>query len=289
MRHWRSFCLLAIVLFVPTNIWADEPKAAAKPTASEPDAANKPRRRVYVLHSGLHTILSDPVKNIAAETLKEGLLKRGVAERDLIVMENPFPYASWKSLLPFESLTMFFDSIEPSSKMSHDAYQRMHKALRAQGVGRRDAVVWVGHSAGGQIGLTMANLARNLWKYPGLARDTSPYHFEMVITLGTPINSEHLPPDVKLRHYYSPEDKVVRWATKIGPWLAYPLGYRLSLKKVPAPPWGELPHSLLRRRRAPQLGRGPARPRAHLGRGQRRLPSRLAFRAYSGKVGAVSK
>ena len=161
---------------------------AAKPASPGPDTAGKARRRVYLLHSGLHTILSDPAKNIAAETLKDGLRKRGVAEKDLIVLDNPFPYASWKSLLPFESLTMFFEAAEPASKMSHDSYLRMHKALQARGVGRADEVVWIGHSAGGQIGLTMAHLARNLAKFPTLAKETSPYQFDMVITLGAAAN-----------------------------------------------------------------------------------------------------
>jgi len=43
--------------------------------------------------------------------------------------------------------------------MSHDCYLRMHKALQVQGVGRKDELVWIGHSAGGQIGLVQ----RHLW------------------------------------------------------------------------------------------------------------------------------
>jgi len=228
-RKVWSGCALLVILVLSSDqpVRSDEPKAVSPVT-------DKPRRRVYLLHSGLHTILSDPAKNIAAETLKEGLRKRGVAEKDLIVLENPFPYASWKSLLPFESLTMFFEAAEPSSKMSHDAYLRMHKALRAHGVGRTDDVVWIGHSAGGQIGMTMAHLARNLWKFPDLAKETSAYQFDMVITLGAPLESNYLPPEVKLRNYYSAEDVVVRWVAKIGPWVAYPLGYPTRIGSVPA-------------------------------------------------------
>ncbi len=240
---WTSFMksaggsgwLLVLALFAANPEGrAEEPKGTAKEASSLPELADKSRRRVYVLHSGLHTILSDPAKNIAAETIKDGLRQRGVAERDLIVLENPFPYASWKTLLPFESLTMFFDAVDPASKMSHDLYLRMHKALKAKGVISEDILVWVGHSAGGQIGLTMANLARNQGKYPDLAAETSPYHLDMVITLGTPIYSKYLPPEVQLRHYYSTEDKVVRWVSKIGPWVTFPLGYRTRLTKVPS-------------------------------------------------------
>ncbi len=227
------FCLLSLVLSVSV-LSADEPKGTAKPAPTVPELANKAGRRVYVLHSGLHTVLSDPVKNLAAESLKEGLCKRGVCENDLVVLENPFPNASWKSALPFDSLSMFFDAIDPASKMSQDAYLRMHKALKAQGVSPKDTLIWVGHSAGGQIGLSMANLAYNLGKYPELAKEASPYQFEMVITLGAPVGSTYLPPDVKLRHYYSPEDKVMRWASKVGPWIAYPFGFHTRISKIPA-------------------------------------------------------
>jgi pimeloyl-ACP methyl ester carboxylesterase len=232
----RTACLLLGILGLSAAsvALADEPKGTAKPAATEPAAAVKPPRRVYVLHSGLHTILSDPVKNIAAQKIREGLHKRGVADKDLVVLDNPFPTASWKSLFPFQGFTMFFDSIEPSSRVSHEAYRRLHKALEAQGVDVKDDVVWVGHSAGGQIGLTMAHLGRNLGKYPELAKEAVAYHVDMVITLGAPVGSNHLPPDVKLRHYYSADDRVVRWVSRVGPWVGYPLGYRTRLSKVPA-------------------------------------------------------
>ena len=236
MRNWviKTLTGWAAVLLLASSVRADEPKGVAKPAAGEPETACKCRRRVYVLHSGLHTILSDPVKNIAAETLKGGLHKRGVAARDLIVLDNPFPHASWRRLIPYDSVTMFFDSIDPASRMSHESYVRLNKALQSQGVSRRDDIVWIGHSAGGQIGLTMAHIARNLWKYPELAKECSAYHFDMVITLGTPVGSNHLPEDVKLRHYYSAEDRVVRWASRVGPIVAFPLGYRTRIGKVPA-------------------------------------------------------
>lgn len=215
---------------------ADEPedrKGAAKPASAEPEAVLK-CRRVYVLHSGLHTLLSTSSRNIAAENLREGLLKRGVAESNLVVMDNPFPAATWTSVFPKSALTMYFEFVDPSTKMSQESYLRMHKALQAQGVGRNDDVVWIGHSAGGQVGLTMANLAANLWKYPDLVKDTVPYRFDMVITLGAPLGSDNLPPSIKLRHYYSGEDKVVRWASKVGGGVGLTLGYKTKLTKMPA-------------------------------------------------------
>src|SRR5687767_7663165 len=95
---------------------ADEPKPVEEPRAA-------PKRRVYVLHSGLHTIFADAWKNVAAESLKKGLTQRGVEERDLVVLDNPFPTATWRSLVvPYESLTLFLDFADPGSRASHEAY-----------------------------------------------------------------------------------------------------------------------------------------------------------------------
>jgi hypothetical protein len=226
--------LIAVVLAGSgrsASLGADAQKSSHLPANGSASAPSP--RRVYILHSGLNTILSERGKNSAAERLKEGLSKRGIAERDLVVLDNPFPSASWTKLVPLESLAMFFDSIDPASKMSHDAYVRMHKALQAQGVSWRDNLVWVGHSAGGQMGLTMAQIAGSLWKYPDLAKAAKAYHFDMVITLGAPVGANELPADLKLRHYYSADDKVMRWASKIGPLVALPLGYRSRINKVP--------------------------------------------------------
>lgn len=224
--------MLALLLCTAAPVGAEEaevPRKSPDDITAEPPLANK--RRVYVLHSGLHTILSDAWKNLAAEKLQDGLYQRGVAKNDLIVLENPFPTATWKNMFPVEGLSNFLSALEPGTRFSHDSYRRLHKALKAQGVGSKDEVIWIGHSAGGQIGLTMAHLGRNLWRFPDLMKETGPYHFEMVITLGTPVGSNLLPPEVKLRHYYSPQDRVVRWVSKLSPVVLLPLGQRFS--KVP--------------------------------------------------------
>lgn len=199
-------------------------KAEAKPAAS---------RRVFILHSGVHTIFSDPWKNIAAETLREGLRKRGVCDADIVVLDNPFPTASWKKLVPFDALTMFLESMEPSSKFSHEAYLRLHKALEARTVTDKDTLVWVGHSAGGQLGITLAAIGRGIWKHPDLAKDACGYQFDMVVTLGAPVGANLLPPEVKLRHYYSPEDRVVRWVAKYHGLVLFPLGFKARIARVP--------------------------------------------------------
>jgi hypothetical protein len=193
----------------------------------------KDRRRVYVMHSGVHTILANPNKNIAADSLKAGLLQRGVPEKNIVVLDNPYPTATWRNMFPAECLTMFAESALPESRVAQDGYLRLHKALKAQGVTDKDDLVWIGHSAGGQMGLTMAYLARNLEKHPDLAKAAMPYAFDMVILLGSPIIANSLTPEIKLRHYFSPQDRVVRYAAKYSPALLWTLGYRTAINIMP--------------------------------------------------------
>jgi len=151
--------------------------------------ADPPPRRVYALHSGVHIFLAHPDKNHAAKVLRNELLRRGVAERDLIVLDCPFPDASWKNMVPRDGVMMFLDSMTPSSKVAHDAYQRMHEAFQKHGVGPTDEVVWIGHSAGGQMGMTMVHLAAEWPKHPALAKTAKPYRFHTVVALGTPVGN----------------------------------------------------------------------------------------------------
>jgi hypothetical protein len=202
-------------------------------TPSKPAKAEETKRRVYVLHSGVHTILADPRKNIAAERLKEGLEKRGVSPKDIVVLENPYPTANLRKMFPLQLVALFGESALPDSKVAKDGYLRMHKALKAQGVKADDDVVWIGHSAGGQMGLTMAYLAKNLKKYPDVAKEAAAYHFDMVICLGTPVGANMLSPEVKLRHYYSPQDRVVRLVARYGSMALWTFGARIGINIFP--------------------------------------------------------
>lgn len=200
--HPRFFCLfLAVVL-----------------PSTQADAQTK--RRVFVLHSGMHVILAPADKDHAARTLTELLGKRGIAQRDLVPIDSPFPTASSKDPIPKQGLLLYLDSADPKSKASQDAYLRMHKALKDKGVAKTDDLVWIGHSAGGQIGMTMAHIAHNLDKFPELARQAQPFHFDTVITLGSAIGSNPVPKEVKLRHYCSPADTMVLFLSLNGDMVA---------------------------------------------------------------------
>jgi pimeloyl-ACP methyl ester carboxylesterase len=242
-KLWQLLFLLLFLTAVPRcaasaaadSVQADT-KAASKSgpvNGTEPGTAKPAKRRIYVLHSGLHTLFANPNKNIAAEMLREGLLERGIDDRDIVVMDNPFPTASPRDVLPKKCLIMFAESSDPASAVAQAAYLRLHKALEAKGVKAGDNVIWVGHSAGGQMGMTMAYLARNLDKFPKLAKSTRPYNIGMVITLGSPVCSNLLPKEVKLRHYYSPDDDVVSLAANIGRLSLGFLGYPRRVHTFP--------------------------------------------------------
>src|SRR5439155_2444685 len=107
-----------------------------------------------------------------------------VSARDVVWLENPFPHAEKWNPFPPKCAMLFGDYCKPTSRPCTETYLHMHYALQAHGVKPSDDLIWVGHSAGGQIGLTMAHLAKNHDKFPELAKKKAPaYHFDMVITL----------------------------------------------------------------------------------------------------------
>jgi hypothetical protein len=184
-----------------------------QPGAAQSGAANP--RRVFVLHSGMHIALAHPDKNAGAKHLQKMLLARGVPASDIIVLDSPFPEASWRDPIPREGLLIYLGCTDPASQASHDAYLRLDSTLRNHKITAQDNLVWIGHSAGGQVGMSMVHLAHNLGKYPKLAK-ARPYHFDMIITLGTPVGSNPVPSDVKLRHYYSEGDTMIYGLAKHG-------------------------------------------------------------------------
>ena len=190
------------------------------------------KRRVFVLHAGMHVILAPDDKNHAPRKLKATLIERGIDARDIVALESPFPTATLSNMIPREGLMIYIGSVDPASRVSHDAYIRMHKALQAQGVTADDDLVWIGHSAGGQIGMSLARLAHNLVKYPDLAKKAQAYRFAAVITLGSAVGSNPVPADVKLRHYYSAGDSMIYFLAKNGNIVAAGINSKVVLKPI---------------------------------------------------------
>lgn len=231
VRHSPWLAVLGLMVAVPAA--ADElPRVKSGRLQEAPAKPGPPPRRVYVLHSGVHTILANPNKNIFAETMRDSLKKRGIRERDLVVLDTPYPAAGWLNMFPHECLTMFMASARPDSKVAHDAYLRMHKALKKHEVTSDDELIWIGHSAGGQMGLTMAYLACHHAEFTALTKTTQPYRFDMVVTLGSPIASNHVPQTVKVRHYLSPRDSVPRRLMRLSPPLLWMMRYDMPIKIV---------------------------------------------------------
>lgn len=199
-------------------------------------------RHVFILHDGFHTALSYPRPNWAVEDMKRFLLHRGVAENDIISMACPFPRATLQDLFPRAGFEYYLNCFNPASRAAHQSYIHLDTALRRHGVRAADKLIWIGHSAGGQIGMTLAHLGGCLAKYPELAntRGIQAHPFDMVVTLGSPLglHCDRVPAGVKQRLYYSPTDRVVHLAWVYGN-LALPLlGYRMhqiELVPVPAP------------------------------------------------------
>lgn len=190
-------------------------------------------RRVFVLHSGVHIYYAHPDKDFAAKVLRRDLLARGVAARDVAILPSPFPAASKDDKFPRDGMLMFLDSSNPESKFSQDSYRRLHALLVKEGVGPDDRIVWIGHSAGGQVGMTMAYIASKLDAFPDLANATKRYRFDAVFALGTPMGADVTPDDVRLHCYCSQADKVVSLVCSFTP-LLHVIGYRQTI--CPAPP-----------------------------------------------------
>lgn len=158
----------------------------------------QPPRRLYVLHSGM--IDSE---NGAANSLRRGLMERGVADRDIVVLPTPYPRETLfgRPCPGSENFRIFRESADPTSAVSRTAYQNYQAALTRAGIRPGDEVVWVGHSAGGQMGMTLA----------GMARDQQGFQMSHIITLGSPIQRANAPEDVRVRNYQSPQDRTVNY------------------------------------------------------------------------------
>lgn len=193
------------------------------------------KRRGYVLHAGMHVILAPEDKNHAPRTLKANLIERGIDPRDIVALDSPFPTATFSNMVPREGLMIYIGAVDPASRVSHDAYVRLHQSLQAQGVTPNDDIIWIGHSAGGQIGMSLAHLAHNLAKHPELAKKTQPYRFQAVITLGSAIGSNPVPTEVQLRHYYSAGDTMIYFLAKNGNIVSAGINSKVTLKPLCEP------------------------------------------------------
>src|SRR5262245_34146216 len=102
-------------------LWGSSAGGGGEESSTALPLPGSDKRRIYLLHSGVNTILAGSNKNLFAENMREHLLKRGIADRDIVVLENPYPAARWYNMFPHECVTMFMASAKPDSRVAQDA------------------------------------------------------------------------------------------------------------------------------------------------------------------------
>jgi pimeloyl-ACP methyl ester carboxylesterase len=112
----------------------------------------------------------------------------------------PAVYPAWGrgGIDPRENISIFRSSSDPRSDVSRTAFENYTCLMTGAGVQPGDNIVWVGHSAGGQMGLTMSHLADRNNQFP----------ISTVITMGSPIATNHAPSGVRVLNFTSPEDRI---------------------------------------------------------------------------------
>lgn len=204
-------------MVLPSAVWQNPaqnlamiptpPQTAGAKEAKGVQAALAPasKRVVYVLHSGMR----DP-GNDAAKSLQAALLKRGIRSEDILIMPAVYPTMVLDpSDIKFgqgvrTNLRTFNQSANPDSLIAKKAYQDFTKTMKDNGVKPGDQVVWVGDSAGGQMGFTVSKmLADNVDNKNG-----QKLQFDTIVTLGSPIAKNQVSKEVKVRHYTSESDLI---------------------------------------------------------------------------------
>lgn len=204
---------------------------------------NRPsaKRRVYVLHSGMNNPNQE-----AMMKMKEDLIARGIPEADIVIPPTPYPAIiadkeiensnpqAWQLFTGglglthglfgkrspigpglMKNLYVYTMSASPKSKIAQEAYSNLQTALAQKGVEGNNPnteIVWIGHSAGGQMGLTMAQMAE---------ADGKRYDFHTVITMGSPILSNKAPKHTRIVQYVSEGDRTLQGCCFAGPQLGY--------------------------------------------------------------------
>src|SRR4051812_1895504 len=114
----RRCTMIVITLLFSAGSWLTEQVQAQ--TEATPG-----KRRVYVLHSGMHIILAPADKNQAVVSLKQMLRERGIPSTDIVPLDCPYPTASWSDVVPRDGLLLYLASADPGSRAAQEAYQRL--------------------------------------------------------------------------------------------------------------------------------------------------------------------
>lgn len=221
-------------LDVPVN--TDTPQLEAFPQA--PPEALKAPRTLYVLHGGMSDPGNGSVKNIYAY-----LLSRGISDQDIVMLENIYP-AIPPAITPLPNLSgknkgkklsaylkekaletkrnallnwnLYKQSADLDSDISRYTYKtltRRLEALQKQQPQQPVRLVWIGLSAGGQLGLTMAE---KFSLNTTTLQDEARVNFDTIVTMGSPIVRNNAPHAVRIIANISDQDQVLVQTTRPG-------------------------------------------------------------------------
>lgn len=153
--------------------------------------------KVFVLHSGLND-----GKNEGANSVRDGLLARGVPADRIIILPNPFGRDAKQGGFR-ENLKSFGEFGKSNSDSAKMHYSRVEMEMMTRGIDPAKAsVTLIGHSAGGQASLGIAEVDK-----------TRQRMVDQVITLGSPILKNAADPKVKITSLDSGTDPIVRLTT----------------------------------------------------------------------------
>lgn len=191
-----------------------------------------PSRTVYILHGGM----SDP-DNKSPQNIEKYILSRGVVPADVIVLPNPYPaippdftnLPDVKGKDRNKNIGNFIKNIALEAKdnsqdnwqvykhtleLDSDVTQATYHNLLSQLQEKKSQnptlplnIVWVGLSAGGQMGLTMSQL---------MARDNPDFQFKTIVTIGSPVVHNEAPAAVQIICNISDQDQVLMQTTRPG-------------------------------------------------------------------------
>lgn len=69
-----------------------------------------------LVHSGVHFYLAPPDKNHGAQAIRRELLRNGIANDDIVVLDSPFEQATLSNVLPQASVKLFMQITNPDPR-----------------------------------------------------------------------------------------------------------------------------------------------------------------------------
>ena len=214
------------------------PAFVSTPAPQAPSEKPAPRRRVYVLHSGMNDRDNEGANTIRTHllSLRDANGKPLVDEKDIVVLKNEYPHMElveherrdienrWKGwprwmakvatavqsvVNTIQNFFVYNRMRRPESSMAQASYRNFRQQLADAGVGPDDELIGMAHSGGGQVMLTLDHLASRDKRH-------NRQHFSSLVLFACPIGQNHAPAETRIVSYDSPADNIVNIATEEG-------------------------------------------------------------------------